>query len=1285
MIDLQLGGSTRQVRAADALTDAERVAFNQVLSTGQQLLQLGALGNAVGGSFRADSDLRGTVAGLVIPQGVTAIHDFGSGSPLSILGNLTNAGSLFAVTSNPAVANATISAGNIFNQQGALLTSVLPAGGLAGFSNLSQHLNLTVYALNNIINAGTISSSGNLTAIAGGAIINSLPAGASGVSPVMQALNNLNLQAASILNAGVLASVTSNINLLSATRLSDVVLNNLSGRLEALSGTINVRDGLYVGSGNTIFSGGDLLSRELNIYSGCGGVNVDVGQILGEVNISAREAHVSSSTSVLRLGSMSLSGDPTFYNTAGDVYIGSPLVFAGAPLSIVASGNIVGLAGAGAIDTGSVAGNGGNILMIAGASFTSSGGAAASNDSTSILTVTGASATGGAIDLASLGAITALQSRSTAANGSGGNITLAAFPGSGAGSGSIILPTGVAIASGGSGNGANGNVAVFGGAAGGAALSTGAIDTRGGAAGTGNITVTTSLPSLASGNLLVAGGGAIISGAIAPGTLTPGRINTGALSADGAAITVAALGPVLVGGSIVSDGSSTHDGGIVKILTFSPLPFIIDPTMEEAGSGVVGTISASGGPTSGAGGTIQIINAGAGGITLPATASLNVAPSQGAGGDLELLSLGGPVEGPVNLPSGTLSVDAAGSGNFNGGKLFIAGSDILINGGGHLALSANAVGSGDGGLFGLGTSGTASDLSVGTGAGQISLSASGGSSLSPAGHGGLVAIAAGRDLSVDPAALAAAPLGANGDGANILMGAGMSGVGNLQLLNNALLTSGVTASSLENLALVGSGNIYVSGNLSANGVGLGNGGNILLGCKSPLALSVGTATALNGVHGLITALPGNSLRAGGTVSLLNVGAGGVDSTASANISTGPGATTNSANGVLVVTSAQSSLLSSFALQLSASINRLITFASTPAINSAANVRPAVSVKLSGPNRLSTTSVRIPGLVSRLSNNMDTAAVREMETSEEPEVNQVLTGTVLFQADEEDGVNELPEAAEQLEKDSELAVCHNYSRPGVSPASNSRILAQEGSRFIQTSPANIHLSRGTIFARLGQDTELTAGLARVEARRGALLSLESGEGHLRVKALSGPGDVFVHTAGHKIALHPGQEILITRNRPDRSEMFPLDGVGRRQVQTHVLTAHRSATLSEFSIISFMRECPALSGFKLASGNADRQLKEQLLKVAAAVQLVTARHGRYYTPRAETGYVPSEAMKLPEAKEAAQQGSKPLTSFAGVIAGVNLASKKKTPASRLDVMASSGIPTVSRQGQVTEEGK
>ena len=118
VIDLQLGGSTRQVRAADALTDAERVAFNQVLSTGQQLLQLGALGNAVGGSFRADSDLRGTVAGLVIPQGVTAIHDFGSGSPLSILGNLTNAGSLFAVTSNPAVANATISAGNIFNQQG---------------------------------------------------------------------------------------------------------------------------------------------------------------------------------------------------------------------------------------------------------------------------------------------------------------------------------------------------------------------------------------------------------------------------------------------------------------------------------------------------------------------------------------------------------------------------------------------------------------------------------------------------------------------------------------------------------------------------------------------------------------------------------------------------------------------------------------------------------------------------------------------------------------------------------------------------------------------------------------------------------------------------------------------------------------------------------------------------------------------------------------------------------------------------------------------------------------
>ena len=207
-----VGGTNVAVTGSSLLTPAELVAAYQIVSTGHQSIILGALGNAVGGTMTLGSWAGQSINNLTIPQGVTVIDKAAS---LNLAGNLSNAGQLYAVSNNPAVTNASISAVNILNQQGALLTSVLPTGGLAGFSNLSSSLNLSLTALQNISNAGTISSSGNLNLLAGGSIINALPAGITGATPVMQAANNLNLvsQAGNIVNAGLMSSLSSNINI----------------------------------------------------------------------------------------------------------------------------------------------------------------------------------------------------------------------------------------------------------------------------------------------------------------------------------------------------------------------------------------------------------------------------------------------------------------------------------------------------------------------------------------------------------------------------------------------------------------------------------------------------------------------------------------------------------------------------------------------------------------------------------------------------------------------------------------------------------------------------------------------------------------------------------------------------------------------------------------------------------------------------------------------------------------------------------------------------------------
>lgn len=248
-VAIEVGGVTRSIDSASVLTPAERLATWQVFSTGQQSIQLGSSGNATGGSFTMGAKFSQYVNSLVIPQGVTAVRDFGTASVLNLSGNLTNAGSLFAVSSNAAVTNAVINANNIINQPGALLSSILPVGALPGISSAVSNLSITLNALQNIINAGTISSAGSLTATAGGSIINSLPAGIVGPNPIMQAINNVGINASSILNSGIVTAHTGDVNITAVTTAanSNQLLNSLAtaqiinqGAIASLTGNINI-------------------------------------------------------------------------------------------------------------------------------------------------------------------------------------------------------------------------------------------------------------------------------------------------------------------------------------------------------------------------------------------------------------------------------------------------------------------------------------------------------------------------------------------------------------------------------------------------------------------------------------------------------------------------------------------------------------------------------------------------------------------------------------------------------------------------------------------------------------------------------------------------------------------------------------------------------------------------------------------------------------------------------------------------------------------------------------
>ena len=911
------GSTTRTIGVNDLITPAEQLALFQTMHGGSQAINLGASGNAVGGNFTVNSQIvSGAVSTLVVPQGVTGISTLAT---FQLTGNLTNYGSLYAVSTNPHNTTAYISAANIFNQQGALLTTVLPTAGLPGISGAIAGLNLSLTAMNNIVNAGTISSAGHLSAIAGGSIINSLPTGVTGIQPVIQAVNNLNLTSniGNIVNSGLINSIAGNINITSQIA-NNLVLNNIGGRLQALNGALNIRDSAFAGKFDVSLFGGDIAAKTLNIFSGNGTVNLNVNQIDGLLNLTAGAAHVNANSPKLQLGTLTLSGDPTFYNQ-GNILLSGDISFPGQDLAIISGSDII-ANGAQIINTSS-ANLGGQITMVAGAAFTTTGAGSAlppGGDTNSLVTITGGTIGGGKIDLSStpIGTIS-----SVGGSNSGGNITLVAYGGTRNGSGSVSIAKTATVTTGSGGTDINGNVTIIAGAASGTAIDVGNINTQGANNGTGNIYLLTS-QALLSGCPSCTGTLKIVDGSIIQGAFntnsnqypaTNGNILAGNLSSTGGSIQTLAGGTINVGsintsgadangrnggiavlagansGTSITAGDLTTSGGVGNsgnILVITSLPDITSTCLRCT------LISR----TANAAGSVQLQNA---------TASGNV--DLRVGGDLSALTLtsfgnglayGGTVGIQVdNAPGNNSTFTIGGAGADSVGRIVVQAGSA---GGGSVAL----VGGGAGGINATNQSALQINHTLGQGS-AIGINATAGALVVPGrwnvdgssqGSGGVLNLA-GQTINFTT------PVHINADAV------GTGNGGSVQISANQLsLPSGTAFVSAVGAGTAGSGgsvNIQSNGDLTmgaagltvhVDGVGTGDGGrinlasggNVSLGSRSVLL----SATSTGGQGGTIN-ISGVGLDVGSSTFLASTHsdslAGGSINLNATSVTTGSGA------------------------------------------------------------------------------------------------------------------------------------------------------------------------------------------------------------------------------------------------------------------------------------------------------------------------------------------------------------------------------------------------------------
>src|SRR5262249_34205134 len=139
----------------------------------------------------------------------------------------------------------------------ALITTALPSGGLAGYSNAINNLSLKLVAMHDIVNNGTITSANKLTALAGGNLTNAPTAGTRAGLARVQTVGELNLLAPTVVNQGVLSSTAGDVNVavpsiyasaartiangtLPAVLPQDLNIGDTSGAIQAPNGMINI-------------------------------------------------------------------------------------------------------------------------------------------------------------------------------------------------------------------------------------------------------------------------------------------------------------------------------------------------------------------------------------------------------------------------------------------------------------------------------------------------------------------------------------------------------------------------------------------------------------------------------------------------------------------------------------------------------------------------------------------------------------------------------------------------------------------------------------------------------------------------------------------------------------------------------------------------------------------------------------------------------------------------------------------------------------------------------------
>lgn len=810
---LNLGGTTRSYGVGDLVTPAEYAALMDMAAHGTQNLTLGEAGQATGGQFSL-ANMMGSIASLVVPQGVTAIGEV-SHKPFTVSGTVSVDGMLIGLGSRGAKPF-TVSAGDVLVGEHGTISTVVPQNLLNLSQASTQPVDLSLRSLNDVLNDGTISASGNLEVIAG---------------------------SGKFTNNGLISALAGNVTFNTGST-TDLTLNNAGGLVQAEAGAIIFRDASFEAKNLTSAFGGSLTAQSLDFYGGDGLASFHPDNVSGVINVNAGLASMVTQGGEMRLGTLNLTGDPIFANSNGDVILTNSLVFSGMPLAILASEDVIFEGNATKIDLSSKTASGGDLYIMAGVAFTPST-SGQEGPVSGPYTVTGVSSTGGSIFMDGVSIDTSSASKTNTHNG--GKVTMVAMFDD-AGTGHLSVGAIKTTAAGGNG----GAIDIM--ASGTSSIVVVSADASGGNNG-GDVSLR---GAIANANSATFNGGALTSGTITPGTTTNTPITVGTTAKQ-----TSALEKALAASGFIKSTGTNGSGGDAAVTT-GDAPVEVDGVVNLNGKISGGTyiaesddtvaqngnINTSGGKTPTSNGGSVTITGNNGVFFSPGT----IQTSGGAsGGNLTVNSPNGPVVGSgagladygtklkavfKNVPANTVKIFTEGT-NANTSSLNGVGGDISIN-------ANNGMSWDDFLMSGLGEGGALS-LDGGTGSvwvEDVNTSSPGGNAgdINASGGGALFLgnlIAAGNRDGGDatftfPGGITIFNINTSqslnqtirSDGGDVVL----QSLGPINIFGGINTSADLRAGNITILGTAGPGSgpssLFIGGLLDARGIGSGSGGNV---------------------------------------------------------------------------------------------------------------------------------------------------------------------------------------------------------------------------------------------------------------------------------------------------------------------------------------------------------------------------------------------------------------------------------------------------------------------------